>query len=179
MENRSLLTYLGGGVAFILRIVPHIPNVTPFGGMALFAGSQNSKRSLLTLFIVLFVSDLLLGLHKTMFFVYLSFFIAFYLGKIFLQKRTFPRMALVSFFSSCSFFIITNFGSWITTSVYQKNLMGLLNAYSMGLPFFRNTLLGDMFYTIVIFYGLPFLIKKMNFVNKLITHNKKEVLTIS
>jgi hypothetical protein len=176
MEDRPLLKYLVGMIGFIIRVIPHIPNLTPFGALILSAGSKNSYKSLGVLFIALFLSDLVLGLHKTMMFVYIGFLISFFLGKILLKNSTFLKIVGTTFLSSLLFFLITNFGSWITTSVYQKNIHGLMNAYAMGIPFFRNTLIGDLFYSMVVFYGIPYIVKQGN---KILISLKKEILTIS
>ncbi|MFC1630124.1 DUF6580 family putative transport protein [Patescibacteria group bacterium] len=48
---------------------------------------------------------------------------------------------------------MTNFAVWIFTPWYQKTLSGIIQCYVMALPFFRNTLLGNMFY-VSIFFGI-------------------------
>ncbi len=59
----------------------------------------------------------------------------------------------MSLMSSMLFFVITNFGVWATSGMYVRDANGLLNAYVLGLPFFKNSLFGDLFYTLSFFYG--------------------------
>jgi len=63
------------------------------------------------------------------------------------------KIGLGSLAGSTLFFIITNLGVWMNSSMYEKNIHGLLKAYGMGLPFFRNTLIGDLFYNATFFVG--------------------------
>jgi len=53
-----------------------------------------------------------------------------------------PRWPVLSLF-----FFVTNFGHWLIDPVYAKNLVGLTQCYVAALPFFRNAILGDLFYT--------------------------------
>jgi hypothetical protein len=55
--------------------------------------------------------------------------------------------------SSLLFFFVTNFGVWREGSMYPHTLGGLMSAYEMGLPFLRNTFIGDLVYTHLFFYG--------------------------
>ena len=41
--------------------------------------------------------------------------------------------------------------------MYARGLDGLLQSYTMAIPFFRGTLLGDLFYTCVFFGGFELL----------------------
>jgi len=74
-----------------------------------------------------------------------------------IKNNKWQSVALASLVSSVLFFLITNFGVWATGTMYVKNLDGLLQSYAMGLPFFRNTVLSDLFYSFSFFYGYRFL----------------------
>ena len=50
------------------------------------------------------------------------------------------------------FFVVTNFGSWLTHEMYEKNFSGLAQSYFMGIPFFHNTLISTLIYLIVLLY---------------------------
>ncbi len=140
--------------AVILRILPHPPNFAPIGALALFSGAHLSGRRQFALpFAAMLFSDLIIGFHETVPFVYGSFLMTVIIGN-YLQKNFSPyRLVCFSLLSSVLFFISTNFGSWAVSSVYAKTPAGLLNAYMMGIPFFRNTILGDLIYVFVFFYG--------------------------
>ena len=49
------------------------------------------------------------------------------------------------------FFLISNFGSWLVLPEYTKNLSGLTQAYLMGIPFFKGTVLSTAIYSALLF----------------------------
>jgi hypothetical protein len=53
--------------------------------------------------------------------------------------------------SSLFFFFATNFACWSFGSMYEQNWQGLILSYQQGLPFFRHTLAGDLFFGAVLF----------------------------
>lgn len=139
--------------AVVMRLLPHPPNVAPIGAMALFGGVYlNKKYALLVPLIALFISDIFLGFYPEIIFVYGSFFMIGLIGLWLRKHKTFRNVIFASIGSSILFFIITNFGVWLMSTLYDKSFSGLLETYIMGLPFFRNTLLGDLGY-VGIFFG--------------------------
>ena len=141
------------GIAAVLRLVPHPANVAPIAAMALFGGAYLNKRyALIVPLVAMFLSDLFLGFHQTMPFVYGSFVLIGLLGLWLRKHKSIPTVLLAGIISSTFFFLITNFGVWLTGTIYAKSFSGLLSAYTMGLPFYRNTLLGDLGY-ITLFFG--------------------------
>ena len=144
-------------LAVIARLVPHAPNFAPIGGLALFSGANfKNKIALLIPLSAMFISDIFLGFHKTVPYVYVSFIIIALIGGL-IKNNKWQSLALASLTSSVLFFLITNLGVWATGTMYVKNLDGLLQSYAMGLPFFRNTVLSDLFYSFSFFYGYRFL----------------------
>jgi hypothetical protein len=95
------------------------------------------------------VSDLLIGFYnpKMMTAVYLSFALVVGIGLYVRRKKSFSRILAGTFLGSVLFFLITNAAVWGFGTMYVLNLTGLLQSYSMAIPFFRNSLLGDLFYT--------------------------------
>ncbi|MFA6533017.1 MAG: DUF6580 family putative transport protein [Patescibacteria group bacterium] len=157
-------------LAVAARLIPHAPNFAPIGGLALFSGSHFKKKiALLIPLTAMFISDVFLGFHKTVPYVYVSFIIIALIGGL-IKNNKWQSLFLASLFSSILFFLITNFGVWATGTMYQRNLSGLIQCYGFGLPFFRNTLISDLFYTFSFFYGYRFL---SNFVFKRFTLLKK------
>ncbi len=138
--------------AIFLRLTPHVPNVAPIGALALFSGfiMPNVGGFLLPL-VAMIISDMFLGFHSTISYVYGSFILITGIGYLLHKKATLIEVGLGSFTGSVLFFIITNFGVWMTSSLYEKNMSGLLRSYMMGLPFLRNTLIGDLFYNAIFF----------------------------
>ena len=137
----------------LLRLLPHWPNFTPINGLALFSGAKvKGKMAFFFPLLTMLVSDLFLGMHIMIPFVYGSFMIAVLLGRQ-LKSKSVTLLPIYSLLSSCLFFLITNFGVWVATDMYPKTVNGLFDCYLMGLPFFRNTVLGDLFYSFVFFFG--------------------------
>lgn len=44
------------------------------------------------------------------------------------------------------FFLLTNAAVWAFGTMYPHTLSGLMESYTMAIPFFRNSLLGDIFF---------------------------------
>lgn len=141
-------------LAALSRLFPHIPNVTPITAMALAGGVYLEKKYAFIFSIAaLFVSDLFLGFHATIPFVYGCFLVTTLIG-IWLRSHKKPLLiAGGALASSTLFFIVTNFGVWITGGGwnYPLTLAGLLECYTLALPFFRNSLLGDLLSTGILF----------------------------
>ena len=141
--------------------MPHPANFTPLTGIALFGASrQNSKwAAYLIPMSVLLITDLFLGFHSTMPFVYGSFLITAFLGRKWISANSGAlRIGGVTLASASLFFLITNFGVWATSGLYSKDLSGLVLCYEAAIPFFRNMLLGDFFYVGALF-GLHALVR--------------------
>lgn len=134
-----------------MRLLPHEYNFTPIAAIALFGGVYLSKKYALILpLVAMFVSDIFLGFHDTMAYVYGSFILTGLIGLWLRNHKNVGTVIGASFVSSVLFFLITNFGVW-AQGMYARDLSGLMQSYIMGLPFFRGTLLGDLFYTGVMF----------------------------
>ncbi len=141
--------------AVALRLVPHPPNFSPIGAIGLFVGCYLSlKRFWLIPIVALFISDYFLGFYNvvSMLTVYTSFFISAIIGQYFLRaRRTNLKIVGAAVFSATQFFIFTNFGVWLSGTIYQFNLAGLIECYVMAIPFYGNTLISELFYVTVLF----------------------------
>jgi len=148
-------------IAASLRLFPHPPNFAPIAGMALFGGVYFSRRfSIAVPIAAMFVSDIFLGFYSplVMASVYGSFVLTGLIG-LWLKKRKSSRnVVLAAVSSSILFFIVTNFAVWLG-GWYPRNLTGLVECYTLALPFFRNTILGDLFYTGVFFGGYELVLR--------------------
>lgn len=148
------------------RLLPHPPNFTPVGAMALFGAAFFSKRSLAFLIplLALWLSDLVINnvvygalfdgfvlFYPGWYWVYGSFVMVIVLGMFLLKRINIPRVIGASVIASILFFVVSNFGVWATGIMYTRDLQGLITCYAAGLPFFRYTLLGDLVYTGVLF----------------------------
>lgn len=138
----------------LARLLPHIANVSPLNAIALFSGANLPKRQTIIIpLVILFASDIILGFHATVGYVYGSFILTSLLGLWVRKNKTSQTLIIATLGSSILFFFITNFGVWASTSMYPKTFSGLLECYMMALPFFRNSLVGDLFYSGVFFGG--------------------------
>ena len=61
--------------------------------------------------------------------------------------------------SSLVFFIITNFGVWLLGG-YTYSVEGLILCYSMAIPFFANSILADLFFSGILYFGFKKIEKK-------------------
>ena len=143
------------------RLIPHPWNFTPVLAMGIFSGFY-FKNFILGSFIVIFsmfIGDLFLGFHSTMFFTYTSLIIAVVLG-LFINKFKFTEILFYGLASSVCFFLVTNFGAWLTLEMYEKNLAGLFQSYVLAIPFSHNTLISNLFYLIVLKLLFTFIVKE-------------------
>lgn len=139
--------------AAIFRMLPHPPNMAPIAAMALFGGAHftNKKLAFAIPLTALFLTDLILGFHNTMWAVYLSFVITVALGMTLTNRIKVRNVAAASVASSVIFFIITNLAFWMTGLLYPQTFEGLVACFTAALPFFQNTLVGDLVFSGVIF----------------------------
>lgn len=137
------------------RLIPHPPNFTPVGALAIFGGACFADRRLAFALplVVLFVSDLFVGLHVLVPVVYCSFALNVMLGRWLRSHRTVFSTAGVTLIGSIQFFVVTNFACWVYF-YYPDTVAGLVAYYIGGIPYFQNTLLGDAAYSTLLFGGL-------------------------
>ena len=137
------------------RLLPHPPNLTPIAAIALFGGAYfaDKRAAFLVPLAAMFLSDLVIGLHRQLPVVYACFAMTVCIGLWLRTRRRLRPIAGGALASSLLFFIVTNFGVWALGSLYPKTMEGLITCYLAAVPFFRNTLIGDAFYTAVLFGG--------------------------
>lgn len=145
-----LLVLLG----VVMRLVPHAANFAPISAIALFGGVYLSRKYALFLpLAALVLSDLVIGFDsiQSRLTVYGSFLLVGLIGLAVRKNKNALSIAGGALSGSMVFFLITNFAFFYPQTMYAHNLSGVLQSYYMGLPFFRNTLLGDLFYTGLLF----------------------------
>ena len=64
--------------------------------------------------------------------------------------------------SSLIFFIISNFGVWLSGGMYEKNIAGLINCYMMAIPFLKNTMISTVFFSYLSFISVNTFNKVVN-----------------
>ena len=143
--------------AALSRWMPHVPNITPVTALALLGGAYVSNRALAVALPVLamILSDLYLGFHSTVGFVYGAVaFIALCSSRISKNQGNWRQWGLASLASSLLFFVVTNFGVWLMDSLYEKTALGLAQCYLMAIPFLGTQIIGDLFYTGLLFASI-------------------------
>jgi hypothetical protein len=173
-ENRSTrsgaiaLTVLGA----LLRLLPHPPNFAPIGGTGLFSGSRlRGWEAYLVPLLAMLVTDPIRSAmaghypaYSSMTIViYASLLVYVFLGRTFLRDSRNPgRIAAVTLAGSLQFFLITNFFVWLGSEVeYPHTFAGLISCYTAAIPFFQNTVIGDLFYTGVLTLAYVFLTRRL------------------
>jgi hypothetical protein len=147
--------------ASVVRIVPHPWNFAPVGAMALFSGAKlgRSWQAFLFPLAALFCGDIFVGLYslRLMSIVYFSFCLSVLIGIAFRRWQSPLPLSLATFLGASQFFLITNFAFWAFGTTYQHTFAGLVTCYIAGLPYLRNTLAGDAFYSALFFGGFALL----------------------
>lgn len=154
-RSRALAILAAILLASALRLLPHPPNFTPIGAMALFAGALLGRR--LLAFIApmgaLLLSDAILGFHSTMPYVYASVALVVLIGWAIAGRATAVRVGAGAVAGAVLFFLVTNFGVWLSSGMYARSLDGLAACYVAAIPFFGNTLAGDLLFAALLFGG--------------------------
>ena len=142
MNKRELLVIGFVIMAVLIRLLPHPPNFTPITALALFGGTtfKNKWLGISLPLIAMGLSDVYLGFYGISYWVYGSFLLISILGTIW-KKIKVKNV----FIASLIFFIITNFGVWLMG--YPKTIEGFVLCYTLAIPFFINSLLGDLFFS--------------------------------
>ena len=154
------MAYLFVLAAIVMRLLPHPWNVTPLGAMFLFSGAtfRNKRESLLVPLAALLISDYAVDLaiyhgHFPWFspYTWAGFLAVGLIGWSLRHKLTVARVAGASLTGSVLFFLVSNFGVWMGWTMYPRSFGGLTECYVAALPFFRNSVLGDLAYAGLMF----------------------------
>lgn len=149
-------------LGIISRFLPHPPNVTAVAAVSLFAGAVLNSRvlALLLPIVLMYISDFAInntisrayypdheGLvlwTNLMTWVYSGYAVIVLIGSLLLKKRSMLKVVGVTFLASTAFWILSNFGSFLLDPMYPKTVTGLVACYEFALPFFRNSLIGNL-----------------------------------
>jgi hypothetical protein len=152
----------------IFRFFPHPVNVAPITAIALFGGVYLNKRwSIAIPLAAMVLSDLVMnipairlalpwgaasaGWHRDAPIIWACFALVGLIGW-WVRKRKTPLTVIGgALFGSLVFYLVTNWAAWAFWNLYPPTFQGLMSSYVQALPFFRNSLIGDIGYTIVLF----------------------------
>lgn len=139
-------------LAIFGRLLPHLPNFTPIAAAAIFGGAVLPKKLALILPIsAMVISDILIGLHPLVMFTWGSFVAIAWLSNRYLKEVKPHAVVGASLGASTLFYLVSNFGVWLEGKMYPLDIAGLLDCYYKAIPFFQNTVLGDLAFTAVLF----------------------------
>lgn len=148
-------------LAGLSRLLPHPPNVTLLTAASLLAGSLLPRklfRANALILLGVLISDLALGLHSTLPFVYagLAFGPLFAAWSIRSSSKAFSqrmgRSLAAAGGASLAFFVMSNLGVFLVGGIYPMTWVGLVDCFVMALPFWRSSLIADLG------FGVPALI---------------------
>jgi hypothetical protein len=162
-----ILVFIGA----LSRLVPHPANFTAITAVALFGAvkMKDKKQAILIPLGAMLLSDAVFevlyrtgvnpfpGFHSGMWYVYGAFLLISLVGFWIRRSFSIPRLALGTLVTSLVFFIVTNFGVWLS-GWYGYTLEGLSACYIAAIPFYRNQVLGDVFFTALLF-GADYFVK--------------------
>ncbi len=155
------------------RFITHEPNFTPVTAIALFGGVYLTRKyAILLPLALMMLSDIVIGTHDTMLFTWGSFALIAMMGLWVRNHKSPATIVGSSPFSAILFFIITNFGVWLAGSLYPPTAEGLSSCFIAAVPFFRNTLLSSLGYSLVLFGSYELIahrVKNTRFARALLT----------
>ncbi len=152
-----------GLVAFLIafdvaaRLLPHAPGVWPFAASALFAGRMLRMPALAVIvpLLAVLLSNVALAGDDWRITAVVCAAITLPAFAGMLARRYPGAVSVIAGMVSCSliFFVSTNFAVWAFGTLYPLTFPGLTQCYVAALPFLDKTVLGDLFWTAVLFGG--------------------------
>ncbi len=158
-------------IGTLSRLVPHPANFTAIAAVALYGAvkMKDKKQAILIPIAAMLLSDAIFeilyrigaspfpGFHSGMWYVYGAFILISLVGFWIRSSFSVQRLALGTLVASLVFFVVTNFGVWLS-GWYGYTVEGLSACYIAAIPFYRNQVLGDVFFTAVLF-GADYFVK--------------------
>lgn len=157
-----MLAYLLIVLGVASRLIVHVPNFTPVIAIALFCGVYLKKKYAVVLMLALMaITDVFLGFHNIMFFTWGSFALIALIGTQMKGKVNFKSVFSGSLLAAILFFVATNFGVWLVSGMYARSFAGLVECFTMAIPFFRYTAASAFIYSFVLFGGYELIALKI------------------
>ncbi len=150
----------------LTRFIPHPPNFTSLIAISFYIPLFFGIIYIPIVLFCFFVTDIFIGFHNVLFFTWGSVVLIGLLSKYFVSLG-FKFRILGALSGAVLFFIVTNFGVWVTGS-YGYTISGFFTCYLLALPFFTNTIVATLFFSILIetVYNIFNLEKKLKFQKK-------------
>ena len=156
----SLLVIAAASTRALPYLLPDMWNFSAVGALAIFAGAQfeDKRFAFLMPIAAMAISDIFIG-NGFSILVYSGFAAMVACGFLIRNKISSLNILLASFVSAGVFFLITNFAFFYPSTLYPRNISGILTSYAAGLPFFRNMLISNILFSAVLF-GRFYLLSK-------------------
>ena len=177
MNPRGLLLVSMIVLAAATRLIPplvspwmNLWNFTAIGAMCLFGGSHFQRKSIAFAvpMAALFLSDVALtailygfGGINVISMSYVLFALTTLLGMTLRGRVTFSNVTAAAIIASAGFFLLSNFHVWLTGHGAPRTAATLGATYLAAIPFAKNMLLGNLFYSGVLFGGYALLTRKL------------------
>ena len=146
------MTYLKFSLGIFLalaasRFIPHPPNFTSLLALSFYVPALLGIRYLPALVVSFFITDLVIGFHSVTLFTWGSIILIGLISKFFISSIS--KRILGALLGACLFYLITNFGVWSLGS-YGYTFRGLIECYTLAIPFFGNTIFSTLIYSLII-----------------------------
>tara|TARA_X000001036_G_scaffold417181_1_gene434925 strand:- start:229 stop:744 length:516 start_codon:yes stop_codon:yes gene_type:complete len=162
MKNDLMIPIIMMTLLIISRMISDIPNFTATIALIMFTSYliRDKFLSVLVILVSQIISDLYIGIYSSMFFVYGAYVFIALLSPIIMNKLSFKSVLVSSLVTPTIFYIVSNFGVWITGSTYPLSLDGLIMCYVAGIPFFDETLLSTVVFSVTIYVMMKLIVKE-------------------
>lgn len=150
----------------LIRIIPHPPNFTPILAGIIFLPfiKKDLTFSIIVPLAAMLISDFFIGMHSLMFWTYVPIALLSYLTYS-MHKDSLMRIGSLSVISPMVFFLISNFGVWVSSSFYTKNISGLMECYFNAIPFYTSSAISCILFTALFYCIRTLFIKKSLIIN--------------
>ena len=150
-------------ILVLSRIIPHPPNFTPILAGIIFLPfiKKDLAFSIIAPLAAMLISDLIIGMHSLMLWTYAPIIFLSCLTYYFNQDSIL-RIGTLAVVSPMIFFLVSNFGVWISGSSYTEDMSGLIECYFNAIPFYASSAISCLLFT-ALFYFLRLALLKRNF----------------
>ena len=150
-------------ILVLSRIIPHPPNFTPILAGIIFLPfiKKDLAFSIIAPLAAMLISDLIIGMHSLMLWTYAPIIFLSCLTYYFNQDSIL-RIGTLAVVSPMVFFLVSNFGVWISGSSYTEDMSGLIDCYFNAIPFYASSAISCLLFT-ALFYFLRLALLKRNF----------------
>lgn len=166
LRLRTTIIILMMLVAVGSRMLPHLPNLAPLGALSLFGAAYFTKRwqAFLVPIIATWIGDVMINntvyaayfkefswFYEGFYWQYASYAIITVIGVRLFKQISALRIVVGALLATTIFYLVSNFGVWMSSNIYPPTFDGLLTCYIAGLPFIKGTLLGHILYSAILF----------------------------